>query len=421
MRGELEYYVNDEGLQISTLGNSLFKRYQQLRNINIKLKDNEYPGDYLIELAENISKEDEDKWLNVEKNLRDKFFKQYAVSNILNSIDKDLKKINVNFDKFSYESQIIKKNNIQKVLKILNNKNLLYEGILEKPKGEDLHDWEPRKQLLYKASNFEDDNDRVLQKANGEWTYFANDTAYHYDKISRNYNKLINIWGSDHIGYVNRLKSIVDVISDKSNYLDIKICQIVRLLINDKILKMSKREGNFISLKEIFLKVGKDPLRYYMISKKNETPIDFDMNKVIEKNKDNQVFYCQYAYARASSVINKAIEKEYFKNFKSKNSDFDIKNISEYEKEIILKIISWPHLLLQSAISMQPHKIINYIEDLSSHFHSFWNRGKDEKSLRIIDFENKKKTITKLVWIESMRIVLKNAFQIIDIESNEKM
>ena len=307
------------------------------------------------------------------------------------------------------------------IFNILKKKNLLYEGILEKPKGEDLRDWEPRSQLLFKSSNFDDDSDRPFKKANGEWTYFANDTAYHYDKILRNFNQLINIWGADHIGYIKRMKSIVDVMSNKKDFLDVKICQIVRLLKNDHVLKMSKREGNFIRLKTIFNQVGKDPLRYYMISTKNETPMDFNINKVIEKNKDNPVFYCQYAYARASSVINKAINIEEFKEFKKQIINFEMNNISIYEREIILKILSWPYVLNQSAISKQPHKITNFIEDLSTHFHSFWNRGKEDKSLRFIDTSNPLKTISKLIWIESMRIVLKNAFQIIGIDAHEQM
>ena len=215
----------------------------------------------------------------------------------------------------------------------------MYKGTLNKPKGEDLSDWESKEQLLFRSSKFNDDNDRSFQKANGEWTYFANDSAYHYDKISRNYDYLINIWGSDHIGYIKRMKSIVEVMSNKKNFLDIKICQIVRLIKNGKILKMSKREGNLITLEELYNQVGKSSLRYYMVSTKNETPIDFNIDKVIEKNKDNPVFYCQYAFARASSVINKALSYNDFKDFKNKIKYFDNNVISKYEREIILKVI----------------------------------------------------------------------------------
>ena len=281
--------------------------------------------------------------------------------------------------------------------------------------------WKPRKQLLFKSSNFADDSDRPFKKVNGEWTYFANDAAYHYDKYLRNYSHLINIWGADHIGYINRMKSLTEVISDNPNYLEVHVCQIVRLIKDNNFLKMSKREGNFITLNEIVKKVGKDPLRYFMISSKSETPMDFDMDKVIEKNKDNPVFYCQYAYARASSVINKSKTFKEFKNFKNKFNEFDYSLLSKYEWEIILKLLSWPYLLNQTSHFKQPHRITNYLEDLSSSFHSFWNKGKEDQSLRMLDLENTEKTLTKLLWIESFRIVMKRAFTIIGIEAYENM
>ena len=232
---------------------------------------------------------------------------------------------------------------------------------------------------------------------------------------------LINIWGADHIGYIHRMKSLTEVISDNPNYLEVCICQIVRLIKDNNFLKMSKREGNFITLNEIVKKVGKDPLRYFMISSKSETPMDFDMDKVIKKNKDNPVFYCQYAYARASSVINKSKTINEFKNFKNKFSEFDYSLLSKYEWEIILKILSWPYLLNQASHFKQPHRITNYLEDISSSFHSFWNKGKDDQNLRMLDLEKKEKTLTKLLWIESFRIVMKRAFSIIGIEAHENM
>ena len=416
-----EYYVNDSGSQIISLGNSLFKRYQELYEKKVDFSDNEYPGEYLISIAKKISDKDKDKWLNSDEILRKKFFENFAVNEILKSIKEDLESIKIQFDKFSFESEIIKQKVIDKVFLLLEEKKLIYEGILPKPKGEDSIDWEPRKQLLFRSSNFLDDNDRPFKKASGEWTYFANDAAYHYDKFSRNYSQLINIWGADHIGYIKRMKSITEVISNKNNYLDVQICQIVRLIKNGKILKMSKRDGNFVTLKEILNLVGNDPIRYFMISTKSETPMDFDINKVLEKNKDNPVFYCQYAYARASSVINKSKNYKEFSNLKNLFSEFDSSTLSKYEWEIILKLISWPHLIHQTSMLRQPHKITNFLESLCSNFHSFWNKGKEDETLRMIDLENRKKTITKLLWIESFRTILKNAFTIIGIDSPEKM
>jgi arginyl-tRNA synthetase len=416
-----EYYVNDAGSQINILGNSLYKRYQQIFGDKIEISSEEYPGEYLIPIAKLIADSDKDKWLKIKEVERKKYFERFAIKELVKSIKLDLKSINISFDQFIYESTIVENKVIDKVFSILKDKDLLYEGFLEKPKGDDSTDWKPRKQLLFRSSNFTDDSDRPFKKVSGEWTYFANDAAYHFDKYLRNYTHLINIWGADHIGYINRMKSLTEVITDNPNYLEVYVCQIVRLIKDNNFLKMSKREGNFITLNEIVKKVGKDPLRYFMISSKNETPMDFDMDKVIEKNKDNPVFYCQYAYARASSVINKSKTFKEFKNFKNKFNEFDYSLLSKYEWEIILKLLSWPYLLNQTSLFKQPHRITNYLEDLSSSFHSFWNKGKEEQSLRMLDLENTKKTLTKLLWIESFRIVVKRAFTIIGIEAHENM
>ena len=416
-----EYYVNDAGSQIEILGNSLYNRYCQLLNIKTDLSNDDYPGEYLIEIARELVSKDSDKWLNQPIEKRKTYFKEFAVNFLINNIKKDLSLININFDKFTFETDIIKKNLIDKLFKLLKEKNLLYEGKLSKPRGEDFKNWEPRNQLLFKSSSLFDSEDRAFKKANGDCTYFANDSAYHYDKYLRKFDKLINIWGADHIGYISRMKSVVYAITNDETYLEVLTCQIVRLIKNSQIIKMSKREGNFVTLRDVFNSVGKDALRYFMISTKNETSIDFDINKVVEKNKDNPVFYCQYAYARASSVINKI--KNLDGNFSYKiNEDQELINyISKYEWEIILKLLSYPYMLYQASMYREPHRITNYLEDLSASFHAFWNKGKDNESLRMIHESNLKKTQSKLIWLESFRIVFKNAFDIIGINAPESM
>ena len=417
-----EYYVNDAGSQIKILGISLFKRYEQLFNIDSKLIDGEYPGAYLIEIAKKIKISDGDKWI-INKNIKkkDEYFEFFAVNFLINKIKEDLSLINVKFDRFTFESQIVKNKFIDKVFKLLEEKNLIYEGYLSKPLGLENQNWVPRKQLLFRSTNFTDVSDRAFKKIGGEWTYFANDSAYHYEKFTRGFDKLINVWGADHIGYINRMKSIVDVTSGKKNYLDIIVCQIVRLIKNKKLLKMSKRDDNFVSLEEIYKEVGKDALRYYMISTKNETPMDFDMDKVIEKNKDNPVFYCQYAFARASSIVRKSKEYKIDLNINDSLNHFNTSSLSEFEWEIIVRLLSWPHVLKITSEYKQPHRIINYLEDLCSLFHSFWNKGKDNASLRFIDEDNIDKTIAKLIWVETFRKILKDIFEIIDIEAPEVM
>ena len=215
--------------------------------------------------------------------------------------------------------------------------------------------------------------------------------------------------------------SIVDVFSNKKEYLKVIVCQIVRLFKDNQLLKISKREGNFVTLQEIYKQVGKDPLRYFMISTKNETPMDFYMDKVVEKNKDNPVFYCQYAYARASSVINNANKLSNIDISKISFTDFDNLSISKFEWEIILKLISWPYILQEAASTMQPHKLTNYLEDLCSNFHAFWNKGKDDSSLRMLDENNITSTISRIIWIQSFRNILKEVFTIIDISFPENM
>ena len=415
-----EYYVNNAGSQIDILGNSLYKRYLQLFGHSVELSKNEYPGNYLINIAELIKKEDGEKWIDNESLERENYFKNFAVNYLIKNIKSDLDLLNIKFDKFTFETDIVKSAIINDLFKILDNKKLLYNGTLEKPKGDDTDDWEPREQLLFKSSQIFDDQDRALKKSNGEWTYFANDAAYHLDKFNRKFNKLINIWGADHIGYIPRMKSVVKTISNTDDFLEVLTCQIVRLIKNNQILKMSKREGNFVTLNELYQQVGKDPLRYFMVSTKSETSMDFDLNKVIEKNKDNPVFYCQYAYARASSVINKANEVGI--NIKEFN---DYVNITDYltddEIEIILKLLSYPYIIRQASLSREPHRLTNFIEDISSSFHSFWNKGKENESLRFIDENNILKTQTKLLWLHSMRVVFKNIFNIIGIDYKETM
>ena len=418
-----EYYMNDTGSQIEILAHSLFVRYKELYDIfDETLDSNSYPGDYLIDIAKEIKKNYGEKWIKEEKELRIKFFKEYAIEKITESIVNDLKLIGIVFDNFISEKEIVKKKYIDLVFEKLKKKNLLYEGILEKPKGESDLDWEPRKQLLFKSSELGDDLDRPFLKSNNEWTYFANDSAYHYFKIERKFSKLINIWGSDHIGYIKRMQSIVNVLSDNKIPLNVKVCQLVHLKKNNKLIKMSKRQGNIITIKDIANDVGSDILRFFMIYRKSDSQMDFDIDKVKEETKDNPIFYIQYAYARSNSVIN--LSKE---TFKKNNFNLDLKfedfynYISDDEYEIINLILSWPELIENAVLNQEPHRIIYYLENLSNLFHSFWNKGKEDVNLRFIHDNNFNKTLSKILWIKSMQIVFNCAFKILGIKLLEKM
>ena len=414
-----EYYVNDAGSQINKLINSVYKRYLELCGNKVTLLDDEYPGDYLIDIAKDILSKDGDKWINNNSEELIPYFKKYSLERLISEIKSDLKLLDITFDIFTYESNIVKSNQIDELFNILKKNNLIYEGVLPKPKTDDV-EWEPRKQLLFRSSDIYDDQDRAFKKSNGDWTYFANDAAYHFDKYNRNFDKLINIWGSDHIGYIPRMKSLVKIINKDKNYFEVLICQIVSLIQNKKKIKMSKREGNFITLIDLFNKVGKDPIRYFMISTKNETAMNFDLDDVVKKNKDNKVFYCQYAYARASSIINKAMEinisVQNLKNIKILEQ-----HISNEELSIIKLIISYPYLVYQSAYFNEPHRLTNYLEILCSKFHAIWNMGKDDSSLRFIDLNNLEHTKNKLYWISCFRIIIKDIFDIIGIDAPNNM
>ncbi len=414
-----EYYVNDAGSQIDKLSNSLYKRYLQILGQKIELTKDEYPGEYLIDIAKEIYSKDNDIWVSKNEDEKNLYFKEFVIDKLLKNIISDLQLINVKFDKFTHESQIVKSKIIENLFTILKKNNLIYEGVLPKPKTDDV-EWEPRKQLLFRSSNLSDDQDRAFKKSNGEWTYFANDAAYHYDKYRRNFDKLINVWGSDHIGYIPRMKSLLNSIQNNNKYFEVLVCQIVSLIQNKQKIKMSKREGNFITLVDVFNRVGKDPIRYYMISTRNETSIDFDLDEVIKKNKDNNVFYCQYAYARASSVINKAKDLNIYYEEVDNLVQFN-KNISKDELEIIKLMISYPYLVYQSAYYNEPHRLINYLETLCSNFHSLWNKGKENESLRFIDNQNINQTKVKIFWIQNFRVIIKDIFSIIGIEAPEKM
>ncbi len=414
-----EYYVNDAGSQINKLSDSLYKRYLQHFDKKIELLKDEYPGEYLIDIAKQIYLKDKDKWIDSNKSDVRSFFKKFAVKKLLENIKTDLKLLNIKFDVFTHETEIVQSNIIEQLFNILKQKDLIYEGTLPKPKGEDT-DWEPRNQLLFRSSSLSDDQDRAFKKSNGEWTYFANDAAYHYNKYKRNFDKIINIWGSDHIGYIPRMKSLLQAIQNNNKYFEVITCQIVSLIENNKKIKMSKREGNFVTLNELYKKVGKDPIRYYMISTKNETAIDFDLDEVIKKNKDNNVFYCQYAYARASSVINKAGELDIETNDLHNLNHF-YNHVTNEELEIVKLMISYPYLVFQSSYHNEPHRLVNYLELLCSLFHSIWNKGKDNESLRFLDKENLEHTKVKLFWIQSFRIIIKDIFSIIGIDAPEQM
>ena len=322
------------------------------------------------------------------------------------------------FDSFVSEKAIHDQGILDKVLVLLDKKNLIYEGTLEAPKGKEDLNWKPEKQLIFKSSNFGDAVDRAIKKNNGEWTYFASDIAYHYDKVERGFEEIINIWGADHAGYIKRVEASIKALSNKKIKFDVKLCQIVNLLENNKTVKMSKRSGNFILISDILKKIDKDVVRFFMLIRKNDAHLDFDMKKCLDESRENPIFYIQYAIARVNSLNN------FFKEKQLKLLDFNEKLFERYDDNeiVLLKTLSlWPKITESSVIYKEPHRVVYYLIDLAGAFHNYWSKGNLDKSMRVINEEDIELTVSRLTLLNSISKVIKLGLDILAIKPVEKM
>ena len=411
-----EYYINDYGNQIHNFVESVYFRMREVKfKDKFILKKNLYPGEYIKEIAKNILKNN--KNINIE-NFDNCFeeLKKISLQESMTSIKNDLKKLGIQHDNFSSESDLVKKNLVGKAVKDLQSKNFVEEGYLNPPKGEIPKDWKKIKRLLFKSTEFGDDTDRALQKNDGSWTYFANDVAYHYDKILKKYDNLINILGADHTGYIKRITGAVSALSNKKVKLNCKVCQLVKLYKNGQPFKMSKRAGDFISANELLNEVNKDSIRFMMLNRSNDVELDFDFEKVKEKTKDNPVFYVQYAYARINSII---------RTLKINLNDLvsiDTQTFqpNEYEDKILRKIFEWPKIIESASYKLEPHKIPFYLYDLSTLFHSYWSKGNENSKFKLLQNGRIKKK-DSLVYILLIAIVIKNGMKILGVSLPEKM
>ncbi len=411
-----EYYINDYGNQIKNFVESVYLRIREIKyNEKFVLKENLYPGEYIKEIAEKIIKNN--KNIKVD-NFEDCFqeLKELSLARSMELIKEDLKKLGIIHNNFFSESELIKKDLVNKSVKLLQKKNFVKEGILEPPKGEPNKNWKKVKRLIFKSTEFGDDTDRALQKNDGSWTYFANDLAYHSDKIDRKFDKLINILGADHTGYIKRISSAVLALSDKKIKLNCKVCQLVKLYKNGKPFKMSKRAGDFISAQDLLKEVNKDSIRFMMLNRSNDVELDFDFEKVKEKTKENPVYYVQYAYARINSI--RRLLKIDPKDKILVNPETFSPN--EFEEKIIRKIFEWPKIIESSINKLEPHKIPFYLYELSTLFHSYWSKGNEDNKYRIIENGRIKKVDT-LAFINLIAIVIKNGMDILGVSLPEKM
>ena len=412
-----EYYVNDDGNQILHFSKSVYLRIREILKKEPFPKDNPdlYPGDYLINIAKNIIKNNKNsKFDNFEK-VSDNLTKQ-SVEESIKLIKFNLKNLGIIHDNFVSEEEIVKKKEVEKVINKLKKNNFVYEGKLHAPKNEKSADWTERNQLLFKSTDFGDDKDRPLQKADKSWTYFASDVAYHNNKLERNYDVLINILGADHAGYIKRITSVVEALSGKKNKLICKVSQLVKLIKDGKPFKMSKRKGDYITVEDLINEVGKDATRFIMLNRSSDVELDFDFTKVKEKSKDNPLYYVQYCYARIASVF-RHLEINLISDVRIKKYDF---KFTEDEIKILKKISEWPKCIELSSTRLEPHRIPTYLYELASLFHSYWNLGKDNPQKRFINQE-KKITDDKLVFLKVISNIVKSGMNIVGVNVPEKM
>ena len=412
-----EYYVNDLGKQIKNFTLSVYYRIIEiLHNKEFpKNVDDLYPGENVVGIAKKII----DKKLISEFNNFDKIYeklREISIKESLELIKINLNSLGIQHDHFVFESQLYKNNEIQDTVEKLKKKDLIYYGKIAAPKFKEEKNWKERKQLLFKSTLYGDDKDRPLQKNDSSWTYFAGDLAYHNNKIDRKFDILINVLGADHTGYIKRINAGVEALSNKKTKLSCKVSQLVKLIKDGKPFKMSKRKGDYITVEDLINEVGRDPVRFIMLSRSNDVELDFDFKKVTEKTKDNPVYYVQYCYARICSVfrnINKDLNEEI---------NFDIKkfHINSYERQIIKKLSEWPKCISISTQRMEPHRIPVYLYELSSLFHSYWNLGKDDISFRFIS-DNKPTSLTKLIILKCISYVIKSGMNLIGVNTPNKM
>ncbi len=409
-----EYYINDGGAQVEVLARSAYERYREACGHAPEIAEGLYPGDYLVPVGEALKERFGDSLLDKpEADWLDEV-REFATAAMMDLIRSDLAALGVTMDVFFSERALYGSGRIEGALKRLQERGLIYEGVLEPPKGKVPEDWEPREQTLFRSTAHGDDVDRPVKKSDGSWTYFAPDIAYHFDKIERGFDELIDVFGADHSGYVKRMKAAVSALSEGSVPLDIKLTQLVRLFKNGEPFKMSKRAGNFVTLRDVVEQVGPDVTRFVMLTRKNDAPLDFDFDKVTEQSKDNPVFYVQYAHARVRSVLRKV------EALGLPTSDHPVLT-DEAEFTVAKKIAEWPRLVEIAARSHEPHRVAFYLYELASDFHALWNRGNDRPELRFVHEGDPEATSAKIALPRAVAVVISAGLAILGVTPVEEM
>ena len=419
-----EYYINDAGVQVDALARSAHLRYREALGEKIgDIPEGLYPGDYLVPVGKTLAKAFGDKYKDApEKDWLDAF-RQKAVDAMMDLIRRDLAALGIEQEVFFSEASLHTSGRVAEAIEFLRKKGVIYEGVLEPPKGKKPEGWEPREQTLFKSTDFGDDVDRPIAKSDGSHTYFASDIAYHYDKYKRGFLDQIVVVGADHAGYVKRLKAALAAMSGGKGSLDVRLCQLVKLFRGGEPVKMSKRAGDFVTLREVVDEVGPDVTRFIMLTRQNAAPLDFDFTKVREQSRDNPVFYVQYAHARAHSAFRRAGEVLPKLDAGDKAlAAADPSSLADASEIALIKALAaWPRTVEASAEAHEPHRIAFYLYDLASEFHSLWNKGNDNPGLRFVIEKDPGLTLARLALVKAVSLVIAEGLGILGVEPMKEM
>ena len=419
-----EYYINDAGAQVDVLARSAHLRYREALGEDIgEIPAGCYPGEYLKDVGRALAERDGDTWLGRPEADWLVPVRGFAVDAMMTRIREDLKSLGIEQDVFTSERGVVEAGGVEAVQKTLEERDLIYVGTLEPPKGKLPEDWEPVPLTLFRATRFGDDVDRPLRKSDGSLTYFASDMAYHLDKFRRGAKTMIDIWGADHGGHVKRMQSAVTALTDGDGRLEVLLCQMVKLMRGGQPVKMSKRAGEFVTLREVVDEVGRGVVRFIMLTRKNDAPLDFDLEKVVEQSRDNPVFYVQYAHARCHSVLRLAAAESPDLSLTAADlADATLNRLTDADElALIRQMAGWPRLVESAAEAYEPHRVAFYLYDLAAAFHGLWTKGKDDARLRFIVPDDPELTRARLALVQAVAFVVASGLQVYGIEPLEEM
>jgi len=419
-----EYYVNDSGGQVDTLARSAFLRYREALGEAIgQIPEGLYPGEYLKDVGQALAARDGDRWRDAPESEWLPAVRRFAIDHIMAGVRGDLEAMGVVHDTFTSEAGLVADGAVAEVLRFLEQRDLIYTGTLEPPKGKKPEDWEARPQTLFRATAFGDDTDRPLRKSDGSWTYFAADMAYHLNKFRRGDTTMVDVWGADHGGYVKRMQAAVTALTEDRGDLHVVLCQLVKLLREGEPVKMSKRAGTFVTLRDVVDEVGKDVVRFIMLTRKNDAPLEFDLARVMAQSKDNPVFYVQYAHARCHSVLRHADEAMPDIPLDAASlAESDLTRLTDPDEiGLIKQLAQWPRVLEGAAEAYEPHRVAFYLHDLAAGFHGLWTKGKDDTTLRFLQPDDRPLTFARLALVRGVQHVIATGLDVIGVTPVEEL